>query len=80
MAAVMRALSAEKVSDAAIIERSGREAECFAAAGIYPESVTAQRTGLEGLYLNITGSDSGRTTDHGTDAETKDGRNALAPR
>jgi ABC-2 type transport system ATP-binding protein len=52
----------------------------LAAAGIYPESVTAQRTGLEGLYLNITGGDSGRTTGHGTDDETKDGRNALAPR
>jgi ABC-2 type transport system ATP-binding protein len=52
----------------------------LAAAGIHPESVTARRTGLEELYLNITDADSSATTSPTTSDETKDGRNALAPR
>jgi ABC-2 type transport system ATP-binding protein len=51
----------------------------LAAAGIHPESVTAHRTGLEELYLTITDGNSSPTGDETTE-ETKDDRNALAPR
>ncbi|MGW4519349.1 ABC transporter ATP-binding protein [Streptomyces sp. NPDC004393] len=47
----------------------------LATAGIYPDSVTAHRTGLEELYLTITDDNSSPTSD-----ETEDDPNALAPR